>query len=185
MPVELIIAGLILLLPLLWAVAVFNGFVRLRNHIRESWSNIDTELKRRYELIPNLVEVVRGYARHEREVLEQVVALRNKCAASHSSITSQANDEKQLVAAVGKLLAIAEAYPDLKAAQSFLDLQRELVNTEDRIQAARRFFNANVRDYRNAIQSFPRNLVAALFGFRPESYFDVDSSVHEVPSTQF
>lgn len=185
MPVELIVAGLILLVPLVWVVIVFNGFIRLRNHIRESWSNIDTELKRRYELIPNLVEIVRGYARHEREVLEQVVTLRNRCAENHGSVAAQASDEKELVAAVGKLLAIAEAYPDLKAEQSFRDLQRELVNTEDRIQAARRFFNANVRDYRNAVESFPRNLVAGLFGFRLESYFDVDPSVREVSSTQF
>ncbi|MEX2382019.1 MAG: LemA family protein [Opitutales bacterium] len=185
MPTELVILLIALALPLFWVVMVFNRFVSLRNHIRESWSNIDTELKRRYDLIPNLVEVVRGYARHEREVLEQVAALRNQCAQNHGAVASQAADEKQLVAAVSKLLALAEAYPELKAQESFLKLQRELINTEDRIQAARRFFNGNVRDYRNRFQMFPSNIVASLFNFAPESYFDVDPSVREVPSTRF
>lgn len=187
MAVELVFLGALalFLIPLAWVVLVYNGLVSLRNHIRESWSNIDTELKRRYDLIPNLVEVVKGYARHEREVLERVIALRNQCARNHGSIDSQAHDEKQLVAAVGRLLAVAEAYPELKAQQSFLKLQRELINTENRIQAARRFFNANVRDYRNRVQMFPSSLVASMFSFRVESYFDVDPSVREVPSTRF
>ena len=185
MPLELILLLAILAIPLFWVILTFNKLVSLRNHIREAWSNIDTELKRRYELIPNLVEVVRGYAKHEREVLEQVTALRNQCARNHGSVDSQAGDEKQLVAAVGKLLALAEAYPELKAHQNFLKLQRELVNTENRIQAARRFFNGNVRDYRNRVQMFPSSLVAAAFGFSLESFFDVDPSVREVPSTRF
>src|SRR5690606_26226261 len=152
MRIEIILFLVVLAVPLIWLVVTFNRFVRLRNHIRESWSNIDTELKRRYELIQNLVETVRGYARNEREVLERVIVLRDQCARTHGAVASQATDEKQLVEAVSQLLAVAESYPELKAQESFLKLQRELVNTEDRIQAARRFFNANVRDYRNQVQ---------------------------------
>lgn len=185
MPAEFVVLLLVFGLPLVWVVVMFNRLVGLRNHIRESWSNIDTELKRRYELIPNLVEVVRGYARHERDVFEQVVALRNQCARNHGSPASQATDEKQLVAAVSRLLVLAEAYPELKAQESFLKLQRELVNTEDRLQAARRFFNGNVRDYQNRVEMFPGSIVAAVFGFRPEGYFDVDPAVRDVPSTRF
>lgn len=174
-----------LLIPGAWVILQYNGLITLRNHIRESWSNIDTELKRRYDLIPNLVGVVKGYAAHERDVLERVTQLRNKCARNHGAVGAQARDEKALVGALSRMLALAEAYPQLKAEKSFLRLQKELVHTEDRIQAARRFFNGNVRDYRNKVEQFPSNLVAAMFGFRPEDFFDVDSSVREVPSTRF
>ena len=181
----LVIFAVIGLFLLIFVVSTYNGLVTLRNHIREAWSNIDTELKRRYDLIPNLVETVKGYAEHERETLEAVVKLRNQCAADHSDIASQARDEQQLVAGLQKLLAVAEAYPNLKADTQFTKLQKELVNTEDRIQAARRFFNGNVRDYRNRCQTFPSSIIASMFGFQPESYFSVDPSVREVPSTEF
>ncbi len=174
----------IAVLPLLYALIQYNGLVGLRNHIRESWSNVDTELKRRYELIPNLVATVRGYAAHEQAVLDEVTALRARCAANHGSVTSQSVDESQLVAGLSRLFVVAENYPDLKANENFLSLQAELTNTEDRIQAARRFYNANVRDYRNKCESFPSSLVASLFSFGPESFFQVDSSDRRLPSVR-
>ena len=163
----------------------YNTLVALRNHIREAWSNIDTELKRRYELIPNLVATVKGYADHEQEVFERVTQLRNQCAANHGSIPAQAADEMLLVEELRRLLVTVEDYPRLKADQHFLDLQKQLVHTEDRIQAARRFYNGNVRDYKNKCQQFPSNLIAKMFGFQPESYFQVEPSVKEVPSLEF
>ena len=164
--VFILVVAAIILVPLLWFVATYNSLVRLRNHCRESWSGIDTELKRRYDLIPNLVETVKGYARYERETLERVIEARNLAAGSTGSPASQAKDENVFVGALRSLFALAEGYPDLKASQSFLKLQGELANTEDRIQAARRFYNANVRDYNNRIEVVPSNLVAALFHFR-------------------
>jgi len=163
-------------LPLVWFIATYNRFVRLRQHIRESWSGIDTELKRRYELIPNLVETVKGYARHEQQVLESVVAARQRAVDSHGSPESQARDENNLVEALNQVLFVAEGYPELKASRNFLQLQNELVNTEDRIQASRRFYNANVRDLNTRVESIPSNLVASMFGFRKAEYFQVESA---------
>jgi LemA protein len=179
-----IVIAAVVLLSLIYVIATYNALVALRNHITEAWSNIDTELKRRYDLIPNLVETVKGYAKHERETLERVVELRNRCAADHGSVSHQAGNEKQLVAAVQRLLAVAEAYPDLKANESYLQLQQELVNTEDRIQAARRFYNGNVRDMRNKCETFPGSLVAGLFSFQPQDFFDVEPAVRDVPSVK-
>ena len=173
-----------LLLPLVYVIATYNTLVALKNHISESWSDVDTELKRRYDLIPNLVNTVKGYATHERETLEQVIQLRNACAADNGSVHHQEGTEKQLVAGVRKLLAVAEAYPDLKADGNFMQLQRELVNTEDRIQAARRFYNGNVRDYRNKCEAFPSNLIASLFNFKTRDFFDVDPAVREAPNVR-
>ncbi|WP_372795611.1 LemA family protein [Pontiella sp.] len=177
----LIVLVIVLLLPVIWMIATYNTLVALRNHIAESWSDVDTELQRRYELIPNLVETVKGYARHERETLEKVIELRNQCRADRGSIAHQAGSEKQLVSGVQRLMAIAEDYPDLKADQNFMQLQKELVNTEDRIQAARRFYNGNVRDYRNKCEAFPSNLIAGGFDFKPHDFFDVDPAVREAP----
>ena len=158
----------------------------LKNYIRESWSNVDTELKRRYDLIPNLVATVKGYAAHERAVLERVTELRNRCAANNGAVADQSRDEAQLVDALKQLLVVVENYPQLKADQNFLKLQTELVNTEDRIQAARRFYNGNVRDYRNKCETFPSNLVAQMFGFKSEGdFFSVPPSVQEVPNVDF
>ena len=181
---ELIILGVIVLLPVVFVIATYNTLVALRNHISEAWSNIDTELKRRYELIPNLVETVKGYAKHERETLERVVELRNQCMADHGSVHHQEGTEKQLVGAMQKMLAVAEAYPDLKADQNYLELQKELVNTEDRIQAARRFYNGNVRDYKNKCEAFPSNIIASLFGFQQRDFFNVDPAVRETPGVK-
>jgi len=181
----LVLLALVLLLPVLWAVVQYNSLVGLRNYIAESWSNVDTELKRRYDLIPNLVAAVKGYAAHEREVFERVVELRNRCAANHGAVGDQARDEGQLVDALKRLFVLVEGYPQLKADQHFLKLQGELSNTENRIQAARRFYNGNVRDYRNKCESFPSNLVASLFNFPPHEFFSVPPSVAEVPDVDF
>jgi len=182
-----IIGAAIILLPAVWILIQYNSLVALRNHIKEAWSNIDTELKRRYELIPNLVQAVKGYAAHEKEVLESVIRARQRCLETSGlgSAGQQAPAEQEMSRQVTNLLARAEAYPDLKADQNFLQLQRELVITEDRIQAARRFFNGNVRDYRNKCEQFPSSLVAKVFSFQPEEYFDVDPAVREVPKARF
>src|SRR5437868_4544368 len=139
--VPLIVVGVVLLLPLIWFIANFNRFVRLRQLIRESWADIDVEMKRRYELIPNLVNTVKGYAAHERDVLERVTELRNRAAASTGNAATQAADESALMTGLRQLFVVAEQYPQLKADAQFLALQKELANTEDRIAAARRFFN--------------------------------------------
>jgi LemA protein len=181
----LIIIAVIILVPVIWVVVQYNSLVALRNYIAESWSNVDTELKRRYDLIPNLVATVKGYAAHERAVLERVTELRNRCAANNGPVGDQAKDEVQLVDALKQLLVVVENYPQLKADQNFLQLQKELVNTEDRIQAARRFYNGNVRDYRNRRETFPSSLVASMFGFQPQEFFSVPPSVKEVPNVEF
>ena len=181
----LIIFAFVFLLPLLWAMVQYNSLVSLRNYIRESWSNVDTELKRRYDLIPNLVATVKGYAAHEREVLERVTELRNRCAANNGPVGEQARDENQLVAALKQMFVVVENYPQLKADQHFVKLQQELINTEDRIQAARRFYNGNVRDYRNKCETFPSAIIASMFSFKPEEFFSVPPSVKEVPNVEF
>jgi LemA protein len=184
MILRIFIVGIVLLLPLIYVIATYNTLVALRNHLAEAWSNIDTELKRRYDLIPTLVETVKGYAKHERETLEKVIELRNLCAADRGSVRHQEGTERQLVGAVQKLLALAEAYPDLTANTNFLELQQELVNTEDRIQAARRFYNGNVRDLRNQCERFPSSIVASLFHFQPQDFFNVESIVREAPEVK-
>jgi LemA protein len=181
----LVIACVVPGLVLIWGVATFNTLVRLRNLCRESWSGIDTELKRRYDLIPRLVETVKGYALHERETLQQVVEARNRAVASTGSPGSQARDENAFVGAIRQLFAVSERYPALKASEPFLKLQVELVDTEDRIQAARRFYNANVRDLNTREQVFPSNLIAAIFRFQPEEYFEVeDTGVRLAPAVK-
>lgn len=181
----LIVIGVFVLVPLVFVLAQYNGLVALRNHIDNAWSNVDTELKRRYDLIPNLVNAVKGYAKHEREVLDQVTRLRSRCLNNHGTPGEQASDERQLVSALQRLMVVVESYPSLKSDRNFLELQQELVNTEDRIQAARRFYNGNVRDYRIKCQSFPSNLVAGLFGFRAQDYFNVEPGVRDVPNVEF
>jgi len=166
---------------LLYCVLTYNSLVALKNHIKDAWSNIDTELKRRYNLIPNLVSTVKGYAAHEKDVLESVTKMRSQCIANNGTPDAQAADEAQLVDGLKKLMLVVEKYPDLKADKHFLELQRELVNTEDRIQAARRFYNGNVRDYRNRYESFPSNLIASAFKFEAMSFFEVEPAVAEAP----
>ncbi len=166
------------LVPLLGAVFVigtYNALVKLRNLIHNSWANIDTELRRRYDLIPNLVAAVKGYAAHERQVLEAVASARARAVSSCGRPASQARDENALIGALKTLLAVSERYPDLKANENFLRLQQQLVDTEDRIQAARRFYNGNVKDLNTRCELFPSNIVASLFGFDRADYFEVDS----------
>ncbi len=175
--VPLIIIAVVFLFLIIWFFGTYNGLVRLRNYVRESWAQIDTELKRRYDLIPNLVETVKGYATHERQVFEAVTEARNRAVASTGSPASQAADENTLVRSMRSLFAVAENYPDLKANKNFLKLQQELINTEDRIQAARRFFNANVRDFNNRTEMFPSSIIAGMFGFKREEFFEVEEVV--------
>ena len=177
--------GIISVFATLFIVVQYNGLVTLKNHIKEAWSNVDTELQRRYDLIPNLVESVKGYAKHEQETLQRVIEMRTRCVNNHGSVSAQSIDEALLVGELKHLLAVVENYPELKADRHFARLQTELIHTEDRIQAARRFFNGNVRDYRNKCEAFPSNLIAGLFGFKTEDYFDVDPSIREAPTTPF
>lgn len=164
---------LIVLFVLLAYVAfVYNGFVTLRNRVREAWADIDVQLKRRYDLIPNLVETVKGYAGHENKVLSDVTEARAK-AISAGTLEDKASAENMLSGALKSLFAVSEAYPDLKANQNFLELQRELSDTENKIQSARRFYNTNVRDLNIKVEVFPSNLIANIFKFNKESFFEL------------
>jgi LemA protein len=183
--VPLIVIGIIIILPFVYCILTYNTLVALRNHISDAWGNIDTELKRRYDLIPNLVATVKGYAAHEKEVFERITELRTQCMTNQGAAQEQAASENELVGALKKLLAVVENYPQLKSDQNFLELQRELVNTEDRIQAARRFFNGNVRDYRNKCETFPSSIIAGMFGFERKDFFNVASAVREAPEADF
>ena len=160
--------------PLLVLAVMYNRLVGVRNHCDEAWHNIDTELKRRYDLIPNLVECVKGYAAHEKAILEEVTRLRGECLRNEGSPGDQAASENRLVGALNDLYVRVEAYPDLKASGNYLELQTELVNTEDRIQAARRFYNGNVREMNNLVQMFPTHVIASMFGFGLREYFQID-----------
>jgi LemA protein len=182
--VTLAIIGGILLLVLIYGVVSYNRFVSQRQLIKDAWANIDTELRRRYDLIPNLVESVRGYASHERAVFENVTKARAAATAATGSPAAQAAAEGPLVAALRQLLAVAEAYPDLKANQNFLALQSELANTEDRLQTARRFYNANVRDYNERVKQFPSVVVASIFNFEEEEFFEVEDALREAGAPQ-
>jgi len=179
LPIILIFAAL-LSFPLLWLMINYNRFTRINQHLLESWSGIEVEMKRRYELIPNLVEAARGYAKHERQVLEQVVELRNRAMANHGTATQQAVDETALAFGVKQLFALAESYPQLKSDAHFLALQHELGNTEDRIAAARRFYNGNVRELNQLCEQFPTNVIASAFNFKKEFYFELSSEAERV-----
>ncbi len=178
-----IILGIVVL-SVIGTIVSYNRFVSGRQLIRDSWANIDTELRRRYDLIPNLVETVKGYAAHERGVFEAVTNARAAAVSATGSPAQQAAAEGPFVAALRQLFAVAENYPDLKANQNFLALQAELSNTEDRLQTSRRFYNANVRDYNRRVQSFPSRLVAGAFGFKEEEYFEVEESLREAGPPQ-
>ncbi len=173
----LVVVLVVVVLVVVVFMASYNRFVRQRNLIDNSWSNIDTELKRRYDLIPNLVETVKGYAAHESSTLTAVAEARSQAMADSGSPEQQARSENALVGSLKSLLAVSEAYPDLKANTGFIDLQRQLVGTEDRIQAARRLYNNNVRDYNERVQSLPTNVIAGLFHFHVREYFQIDEAV--------
>ena len=162
----------------------YDRFVRQRNLIKESWSNVDTELRRRYDLIPNLVNTVKGYAAHEKEIFEKVAEARAAAISQTGPPDQQAKTENTLVAGLRSLLAITENYPNLKASENFLALQKELTDTEDRIQAARRFYNNNVRGYNTRVQSFPSNVIAGMFKFGTEQYFEIDEAVASAGAAQ-
>lgn len=168
----MILLGAVALLAV-WAVVVYNGLIRVRNRVDEAWSDIEVQLKRRYDLIPNLVNTVKGYAAQESSVLENVTKARN-AAMNAGSMQERMQDENMLSGALKSLFAVAEAYPDLKSNQNFLQMQRDLTDTEDKIQASRRFYNGNVRDYNTKLQVFPTNLVAGLLGFAARAFFDID-----------
>ncbi len=179
----------------LYAIITYNKFVKLTQRTKEAWADIDVQLKRRYDLIPNLVETVKGYASHERETLEAVTGARAAATQVHvdpanvtpAQIAAMAGAESNLSNALSRLLAVAEAYPDLKANQNFLELQRELSDTENKIQAARRFYNGNARDLKIGLQSFPGNIIGGMFNFTEESYFELpeNSAEREVVKVAF
>ena len=184
-----IILGIVVVVGLALVVS-YNRFVNQRQLIRNAFANIDTELRRRYDLIPNLVETVKGYAAHEREVFEEVARTRSAAAGTTGqSPAAQAAAEGPFVAALGRLFAVAENYPELKANQNFLALQSELSNTEDRIQASRRFYNANVQDYNRRVNSFPSAFIAHMFNFKEEEFFEIPEAqravVGEAPRVDF
>lgn len=168
------IAAVIVILAL-WAILVYNALVTRRNRAREAWADIDIQLKRRYDLIPNLVETVKGYAAHEKGVFENVTQAR-AAAMGASGLVAKGQAENQLAGALKSLFAVAEAYPDLKANQNFLSLQNELTDTEDKIQAARRFYNGNARDFNTSVQKFPGNVIAGAFHFTAMEFFQLDAA---------
>ena len=180
-----LILGAIVVIGLLWGVAQYNGFVRLRNLVQESWRQIDVELHRRHDLIPNLIETVKGYAAHEKTLFEQVTAARAAAAQPASGPAEQAAREDVLSGAIGRLFAVAEAYPALRASENFSQLQAELTNTEDRIAAGRRFYNANVRTLNTKVETFPANVIAGMFGFTKAEYFETSEAAREVPKVDF
>ena len=175
-----IVLGVIAVLVIA-TIASYNRFVRQRNLIEESWRQIDVELRRRYDLIPNLVETVKGYAAHERQVLQAVIEARAQATQPSASRADQARDENVLSRALGGLLAVAEAYPNLKADSQFLALQQQLTETEDRIAAGRRFYNANVRAYNTRTETFPSSIVASFGKFTKAEYFEAEEPEVRAP----
>jgi len=179
-----ILIGLVVIV-IFWAVGVFNSLIRLKNRTNEAWSDIDVQLKRRHDLIPNLIETVKGYAKHERETFENVTQARTK-AISAQGIAEKAKAEDALSNTLKTLFAVAEAYPDLKASANFLELQTELSDTENKIQASRRFYNGNVRDFNIRIESFPSRIVANMLRFEKREFFEIgEPTEREVPEVKF
>jgi LemA protein len=179
----LIIVAIIVVLVIAFIV-MYNGLVQLRNRIDNAWSQIDVQLQRRHDLIPNLVETVKGYAAHERETLERVVQARNQ-AISAQGPAEQGQAENLLTGALRQVFALAEAYPDLKANQNFLALQEELTTTEDRVAYARQFYNDSVLKYNSKIQSIPSNVIAGMFNFDEREYFEGEEAARTVPRVEF
>jgi LemA protein len=183
LPVLIVIILVVVLVAV--AIAMYNGLVRSRNQIDNAWSQIDVQLKRRLDLIPNLVETVKGYAAHERETLAAVVAARNAAIAAPDTPKAQAEADNVLSGALRQLFALSEAYPDLKANQNFLALQEELTATEGRVAYARQFYNDSVLTYDNKRESFPTVLFAKAFDFEPREYFEADEPARTAPSVEF
>ena len=185
---EILIVLVVIGLIVVFVIGLYNRLVTLRQRVREAWADIDVQLKRRWDLIPNLVETVKGYAAHERQTFEAVTKARSDAmaAAQTGSPEQRAQAENALGAALLNLRAVAEAYPQLQAIQEFKDLSENLTATEDKIAFARRFYNGNVRDYNTAIQTVPTNIIAGMFGFTAEQYFELtDPTQREVPKVSF
>ncbi|HJW50226.1 MAG TPA: LemA family protein [Candidatus Limnocylindria bacterium] len=185
---EILIVLVVIGLIVVFVVGLYNRLVTLRQRVREAWADIDVQLKRRWDLIPNLIETVKGYAAHERQTFEAVTKARSDAmaAAQTGSPEQRAQAENALGAALLNLRAVAEAYPQLQAIQEFKDLSENLTATEDKIAFARRFYNGNVRDYNTAIQTVPTNFIASMFGFTAEQYFELtDPAQREVPKVSF
>lgn len=181
----LIILFVIAVVAVLAGVAMYNGLIRSKNQVENAWSQIDVQLKRRLDLIPNLVETVKGYAAHEQETLQQVITARNAAIAAPDTPEAQAEPNNMLAGALGKLFALSEAYPDLKANQNFLALQEELTATEGRVAYARQFYNDAVLGYNNKIESVPTVFVAKMLGYTQREYFEADESARTVPNIEF
>jgi len=180
MSVGLILGGVLTVLAIV-IIAIYNNLVRLRQSVAESWSAIDTELRRRYDLIPNLVETVKGYAGHEKGTFEAVISARNTAAATQGSPQAQAQSENMLSGALRQLFALSENYPQLKANENFMQLQKDLADTENRLSLARRFYNANVRELNTTVESFPFSIIAGATGFKSAQYFEIDDQAARGP----
>lgn len=178
----------VVLVLVFWVIGVYNGLVKLRNRTDEAWSDIDVQLKRRHDLIPNLVSTVKGYAKHEEKTLTKVIEARNMAMSAQKAgnVAEAGKAENMLTGALKSIFALSESYPDLKANQNFLELQRDLADTEDKIQASRRFYNGNVRDLNTKIQSFPANIVASMFNFDEREFFEIENEAEkEAPNVSF
>lgn len=176
-----IIIGVLALL-IIWLIAIYNGLIKSKNRVDEAWSDIDVQLKRRYDLVPNLVETVKGYARHEQETFEKVISARSQAMnVSGDDLAKKTEAENALSSTLKSIFALAENYPDLKANQNFLELQRELTDTEDKIMASRRFYNSNVRDFNTKIQVFPTNMFAKNLGFNKRDFFELAEEAAKEP----
>jgi LemA protein len=183
--VTVVIVAIVIAVVLgLLLVTMYNRLVRLRNRVDNAWSQVDVQLRRRYDLIPNLVETVKGYASHERETFEEVTRARTR-AQQAGTVEEQASAENALTAAIGRLFAVAEAYPELRASENFQQLQSQLEETENKIQVARQVYNDTVLTYENARETVPTNLVAGMFGFEEKTFFEIEEPIREAPRVQF
>jgi len=179
-----VLLGLALVL-VMWVVGIYNGLIRLRNQVKEAWAQVDVQLKRRFDLIPNLMETVKGYMNHERETLEAVTQARAAISGA-GTLPDRIQAESGLTAALGRLFAVSEAYPDLKASTNFLALQEELTSTENKISFARQFYNETVMRMNNKVQMFPGNIIAGMFNFKEETFFEVtEEEQREAPKVDF
>ncbi len=187
MLIALIVIAVIVVLTLLWLVGAYHGLVRLRNQLKNAWAQIDVQLKRRWDLIPNLIETVKGYTKHEADTLQRVTEARTEAQkSSGQSVAQRAQAEGELSAALGRLMVVVEAYPDLKANQNYLALQEELTSTENRIGFARQFYNDSVMKFNNKTQIFPTNIVANMFNFKAAEFFELkEEAAREAPKVKF
>lgn len=180
----LIVVVALIVLLILFVIGNYNGLVKLKNRVKDQWAQIDVLLKRRADLIPNIVETVKGYAGHEKDTLEAVISARNK-AVSATTATDEMKANGELTQALSRLFALAEAYPELKANTNFMDLQNNLKDTEDKISHARQFYNDSVLSYKNKLEMFPSNVIAGMFGFKSEPFFEAGEADKEAPKVKF